>query len=76
MTLGQGTVVAVKEDRTAEGVIPITGTPTDVRSVDKRRVRRVFGQLAPAEIAAVDEGMGAFPGLRRRTGGGTTNRAQ
>lgn len=34
-----------------------------LRSVDKRRVRRVFGELAPEEIAAIDEGLTAFLGL-------------
>jgi mRNA interferase MazF len=34
-----------------------------LRSVDKRRVRRVFGELAPHEIAAIDEGLAAFLGL-------------
>jgi len=34
-----------------------------LRSVDKRRVRRVYGQVAPAEIAAIDEGLILFLGL-------------
>lgn len=34
-----------------------------VRSVDKRRVRQVFGKLTPAEIAAIDEGLTLFLGL-------------
>ena len=34
-----------------------------LRSVDKRRVRRVFGELAPREVAAIDEGLAAFLGL-------------
>lgn len=34
-----------------------------LRSVDKRRVRKVFGELAPHEIAAIDEGLAAFLGL-------------
>ncbi len=34
-----------------------------LRSVDKRRVRRVFGELAPHEVAAIDEGLAAFLGL-------------
>jgi len=34
-----------------------------LRSVDKRRVRRVFGELMPEEIAAIDEGLEAFLGL-------------
>lgn len=34
-----------------------------LRSVDKRRVRSVFGELARQEIAAIDEGLAAFLGL-------------
>ena len=34
-----------------------------LRSIDKRRIRRVFGELAREEIAAVDEGLAAFLGL-------------
>jgi mRNA interferase MazF len=34
-----------------------------LRSIDKRRVRRVFGQIAPAELERVDEGLILFLGL-------------
>lgn len=34
-----------------------------LRSIDKRRIRRVFGSLPPREIAAIDEGLLAFLGL-------------
>lgn len=34
-----------------------------LRSVDKRRVRRVFGQLAPGELGAIDDGLALFLGL-------------
>jgi mRNA-degrading endonuclease toxin of MazEF toxin-antitoxin module len=37
-----------------------------LRSIDKRRVRRVFGTIAPEEIAAVDEGLAVFLGLGGR----------
>jgi mRNA interferase MazF len=37
-----------------------------LRSIDKRRIRRVFGELAREEIAAVDEGLAAFLGLGDR----------
>jgi PemK-like, MazF-like toxin of type II toxin-antitoxin system len=41
-----------------------------LRSVDKRRVRSVFGELAPEEIAAIDEGLEVFLGLCDRLHGG------
>lgn len=34
-----------------------------VRSIDKRRVRRIFGQLSPSELAANDQGLELFLGL-------------
>ena len=34
-----------------------------LRSIDKRRIRRVFGQLAGEEMAAVDQGLAVFLGL-------------
>jgi mRNA interferase MazF len=37
-----------------------------LRSIDKRRVRRVFGELAREEMAALDEGLAVFLGLGDR----------
>jgi mRNA interferase MazF len=37
-----------------------------LRSVDKRRIRRVFGELAQEEMAAIDEGVALFLGLGDR----------
>jgi len=34
-----------------------------LRSIDKRRIRRVFGRIAPDELHAVDEGLALFLGL-------------
>ncbi len=34
-----------------------------LRSIDKRRVRRVYGELSSEEIAAIDDGLAAFLGL-------------
>lgn len=34
-----------------------------LRSVDKRRVLKIYGQIAPAELAAVDEGVRLYLGL-------------
>ena len=44
-------------------VVPITGTPGEG---DKRRVRRVVGELAREEMAAIDEGLAIFLGLSQR----------
>jgi PemK-like, MazF-like toxin of type II toxin-antitoxin system len=37
-----------------------------LRSIDKRRIRRVFGELAREETAAIDEGVAAFMARTRR----------
>lgn len=37
-----------------------------LRSVDKRRVRRVFGQIPSDEMTAVDDGLALFLGLDDR----------
>ena len=34
-----------------------------VRAIDKRRVRQVFGQLPPKELAQIDDGLRLFLGL-------------
>jgi mRNA interferase MazF len=34
-----------------------------LRSIDKRRVRRVYGEIAREEMAAIDEGLAFFLGL-------------
>ncbi|MBI2828629.1 MAG: type II toxin-antitoxin system PemK/MazF family toxin, partial [Acidobacteria bacterium] len=34
-----------------------------IRSVDKRRIRRMFGQVSPAELAIIDQGLELFLGL-------------
>ena len=39
-----------------------------VRSIDKRRIRRMFGQVSSAELAKIDQGLELFLGLGR-TGG-------
>jgi mRNA interferase MazF len=35
-----------------------------LRSIDKRRIRRLFGQISQAELGSVDEGLCLFLGLR------------
>lgn len=34
-----------------------------LRSIDKRRIRRVFGRITQAELAALDQGLELFLGL-------------
>jgi mRNA interferase MazF len=34
-----------------------------VRSIDKRRIRRIFGQISASELASIDQGLELFLGL-------------
>jgi mRNA interferase MazF len=34
-----------------------------LRSIDKRRIRRIFGQTSPSELASIDQGLELFLGL-------------
>jgi mRNA-degrading endonuclease toxin of MazEF toxin-antitoxin module len=34
-----------------------------LRSIDKRRIRRMFGQVSATELAAIDQGLELFLGL-------------
>jgi mRNA interferase MazF len=40
-----------------------------LRSIDKRRIRKVYGELAREEVVALDDGLAAFLGLGDRAGG-------
>jgi mRNA interferase MazF len=35
-----------------------------IRSIDKRRIRRMYGQVLPSELASIDRGLELFLGLR------------
>lgn len=35
-----------------------------LRSIDKRRIRRIFGQVSTSEVASIDQGLELFLGLR------------
>ncbi|HEY1339821.1 MAG TPA: type II toxin-antitoxin system PemK/MazF family toxin [Bryobacteraceae bacterium] len=45
-----------------------------LRSIDKRRVRRVYGELPRDEMAAIDEGLATFLGLGDRLQNDTVTR--
>ena len=34
-----------------------------LRSIDKRRIRRLFGQVSPGDVASIDRGLELFLGL-------------
>ncbi len=62
-TPGEGALYPTLEPG-ASGLKQVSYALTDhVRSVDKRRVRRVFGQVRPEELHRIDEGLVLFLGL-------------
>ena len=66
MTLDRGTVVLVELDPTVahepRGVRSF-GLVDHLRSIDKRRIRRIFGQVSASELADIDQGLELFLGL-------------
>jgi mRNA-degrading endonuclease toxin of MazEF toxin-antitoxin module len=39
------------------------GLVDHLRSIDKRRIRRIFGQVSASELADIDQGLRLFLGL-------------
>jgi mRNA interferase MazF len=49
----------------ASGLTKVSYSLIDhLRSIDKRRIHRIFGQVSPAELMAIDQGLALFLGLR------------
>ncbi len=47
-----------------------------LRSIDKRRVRRLYGELTAEELAAINEGLAVFLGLAGRLPGSDPSTVQ
>ena len=62
-TSGQGALYPLLRPGEAGLLKPSWGLIDQLRSVDKRRVIRVFGVISPAELAAIDDGLRLFLGL-------------
>jgi mRNA interferase MazF len=65
-TPGQGALYPALQPGQSGLAKPSWALVDQVRSVDKRRIRRMLGQVQPAELAAIDQGLGLFLGLDRR----------
>jgi mRNA interferase MazF len=62
-TLGTGALYPVLKPG-ASGLVKESSALLDhLRSIDKRRIRRIFGRVAASELAAIDEGLELFLGL-------------
>ena len=62
-TPGQGALYPALEPGASGLRKPSWALVDQVRAIDKRRVRRVFGQLPAEEMAAIDEGLRLFLGI-------------
>jgi mRNA interferase MazF len=65
-TAGQGALYPALAPGRSGLTKPSWALVDQLRSIDKRRIRRVFGRIAEGEIAAIDEGMRLFLGLDGR----------
>ncbi len=62
-TPGQGALYPTLEPGDSGLRMPSWALIDQVRAIDKRRVRRIFGQLPAEEMIAIDEGLRLFLGL-------------
>lgn len=62
-TLGSGALYPVLTPG-ASGLVKESSALIDhLRAIDKRRIRRIFGQVSGAELTAIDQGLELFLGL-------------
>lgn len=62
-TAGEGALYPALQPGPSGLLKPSWALTDQVRSVDKRRVERVFGQVSAAELRAIDEGLSLFLGM-------------
>ena len=62
-TLGEGALYPPLRPGPSGLIKPSWALVDQIRSVDKRRVLRVFGQVSPSELQTIDEGLRLFLGL-------------
>jgi mRNA interferase MazF len=65
-TLGTGALYPTLSAGASGLVKPSSALIDHLRSIDKRRIRRIFGQVAASELVAIDQGLELFLGLGAR----------
>ena len=63
-TIGTGALYPVLASGTSGLVKESSALIDHLRAIDKRRVRRVFGRVSANELAAINQGLELFLGLR------------
>jgi mRNA interferase MazF len=62
-TAGVGALYPALSPGTSGLTKPSFALVDHIRSIDKRRIRRVFGQVSSSELANIDQGLELFLGL-------------
>jgi mRNA interferase MazF len=62
-TAGVGALYPTLAPRSGGLTKPSFALVDHIRSIDKRRIRRIFGQVSPSELASIDQGLELFLGL-------------
>jgi mRNA interferase MazF len=65
-TIGTGALYPTLSTGASGLVKPSSALIDHLRSIDKRRIRRIFGQVTARELAAIDQGLEFFLGLGAR----------
>ena len=63
-TLGAGALYPVLRPGESGLVKPSSALIDHLRAIDKRRIRRIFGRVSAVELAAIDQGLELYLGLR------------
>jgi mRNA interferase MazF len=74
-TIGTGALYPVLQPGPSGLVKESSALIDHLRSIDKRRIRRIFGRIAATELAAVDEGLELFLGIGAAQERGTRRRS-
>jgi mRNA interferase MazF len=62
-TAGVGALYPALAPGTSGLAKPSAALTDHIRSIDKRRIRRMFGRISSAELARIDQGLELFLGL-------------
>ena len=68
-TMGEGALYPFLRPGASGLIKPSWALVDQIRSVDKRRVLRVFGQVSTSELQSIDDGLRLFLGLDSVIGG-------
>lgn len=65
---GEGSLYPRLEPGPSGLVRPSHALVDQIRSVDKKRIKRIYGQVSPLELASIEDGIRLFLGLDEQQG--------